>query len=177
MTVSLRDAKGAPDDRQWIQAVYPEYLEELAQVSQIGTGVFPVYGEHGQRDSELLARWFRDERSHPLLILESGRPVGFALVSRPLVAKPAATPSYRLAEFFIRRTSRRRGLGRAAALLIFSRFAGQWEVGESASNVEAIAFWRRVILAFTRGRYTERTADGEVRQFFASESPARSEKT
>src|SRR5215469_8608956 len=121
MTVSLRDAKGALDDRRWIQGVYPEYLEELAQVSQIGTGVFPVYGEHGQRDSELLARWFRDERSHPLLILDTGRPVGFALVSRPLVPKSTPTPNYRLAEFFIRRTFRRRGLGRAAALLIFSR--------------------------------------------------------
>jgi len=177
MTVSLRDAKSALDDRRWIQGVYPEYLEELAQVSQIGTGVFPVYGEHGQRDSELLARWFRDERSHPLIILDTGRPVGFALVSRPLVPKRTTSPNYRLAEFFIRRTFRRRGLGRAAALLIFSRFAGQWEVGESATNVEAITFWRRVIVAFTRGRYTERTADGEVRQFFVSENPGRSEKS
>jgi predicted acetyltransferase len=169
MTVTLRDAKGAADDRRWIQAVYPEYLDELARVSHTGTGVFPVFGEHGPRDDELLARWFRDDRSHPVLILESGRPAGFALVSRPLVPpRTSADAEFRMAEFFVRSAYRRRGVGRAAAELLFSRFAGRWEVSEAIANAEAVQFWRRVVMAYTRGRYDERVADGEVRQRFTS---------
>lgn len=169
MSVTLRDARALPEDRRWIQAVYPEYIEELADVSRSGTGVFPITGEHGPREPELLARWFRDDRSHPLLILEAGRPAGFALVSRPLVGPAAAGQvGYRMAEFFVRRAHRRRGIGRAAASLIFSRFAGHWEVAEATMNSEAVNFWRRTVMQYTRGDYEERVRDGEVRQRFVT---------
>jgi predicted acetyltransferase len=169
MSVTLRDAKGSAEDQRWIQAVYPEYLEELSEVSHSGTGVFPITGEHGPREAELLARWFRDDRSHPLVLLEAGRAAGFALVSRPLLpASAQATAAFRMAEFFVRRAFRRRGIGRVAASLIFSRFAGQWEVAEAATNTEAVTFWRRTVMDYTRGRYDERVRDGEVRQRFVS---------
>lgn len=173
MSVTLRDAQGSPTDQRWIQSVYPEYLAELAEVSRSGTGAFPIIGEHGPREAELLARWFRDDRSHPLLILEDGCAAGFALVSRPLVAPAAPGPAgYRMAEFFVRRDFRRRGVGSMAAALIFSRFAGSWEVSEAAANSEAVKFWRRTVMAYTRGRYDERVRNGEVRQqFVSSNSP------
>ena len=173
MSVTLRDAKRSDEDQRWIQSVYPEYLDELAEVSHSGTGVFPVYGEHGARHAELLARWFRDDRSHPLLILEGGRAAGFALVGRPLAASTATDAAeYRMAEFFIRRNHRRRGVGRSAASLIFSRFAGRWEIVEASANEEAVHFWRRTVMEYTRGRYDERVRDGEVRQrFLSSNSP------
>jgi len=175
MAVSLRDAKRSDDDQRWIQAVYPEYLDELGAASQFsGTGVFPVYGEHGSREAELLARWFRDDRSHPLLILEDGRAGGFALVSRPLLPSPARDGfDYRMAEFYIRRPYRRRGIGRAAANLIFSRFSGRWEVSEAAPNKGAVLFWRQTVMAYTQGHYDERVRDGEVRQHFTSASAPR----
>ena len=159
MSVTLRDARRSDDDQRWIQAVYPEYLEELSAAMHSGTGVFPVLGEHGERHAELLARWFRDDRSHPLLLLDGGRAAGFALVSRPLVASTAqGAIEFRMAEFFVRRAFRRRGIGRAAAALIFSRFAGRWE----------ISVWRQIVMSYTRGRYDERVRDGEVRQTFVS---------
>ncbi|MBS0394324.1 MAG: GNAT family N-acetyltransferase [Proteobacteria bacterium] len=169
MSVTLRDAKRSEEDQLWIQSVYPEYLDELAEVSRSGTGVFPVFGEHGARHAELLARWFRDDRSHPLLILSAGRAAGFALVSRPMGgASLADAADFRMAEFFIRRPQRRRGVGRAAASLIFSRFAGRWEIVEAAANEEAVRFWRRTVMQYTRGRYDERVRDGEVHQRFQS---------
>ena len=167
MSVTLHDAKWSEEHQLWIRSVYPEYLDELAEVSHSGTGVFPVFGEHGARHAELLARWFRDDRSHPLVILDGGRAVGFALVARP-PAGPAApgTAAYRMAEFFVRRDDRRRGVGRVAASLIFSRFAGLWEIVEAAANGDAVRFWRRTVMDYTRGRYDERVRDGEVRQRF-----------
>jgi predicted acetyltransferase len=173
MSVTLRDAKRSDEDQRWIQSVYPEYLDELAEVSHSGTGVFPVFGEHGARHAELLARWFRDDRSHPLLILDAGRAAGFALVARPLAGNPVPDAAeYRMAEFFIRRNQRRRGVGRIAAGLIFSRFAGRWEIVEASANDDAVRFWRRTVMEYTRGRYDERVRDGEVRQrFLSSNSP------
>lgn len=170
MTVSLRDARRSEEDQLWIRAVYPEYLDELGAVSHANdTGVFPVFGEHGSREAELLSRWFRDDRSHPLLILDEGRAGGFALVSRPLMPSSARDGfDYRMAEFYIRRPYRRRGIGRAAASLIFSRFAGRWEVSEAVPNKGAVTFWRQTVMAFTQGHYDERVRDGEVRQYFSS---------
>jgi predicted acetyltransferase len=174
MTVSIRDAKHSPQDRDWVRSVYREYLEDL---SMLNTGIFPVLGQFGEREPDLLARWFADDRSHPLVILQSDRPVGFALVVRP--PERAATTTvpagrgrieFRLSEFFIQLPYRKRGVGREAAQLIFNRFAGQWEVTEYVRNSGAVAFWRRIIGAYTGGRYTERAADGEVHQWFKSAS-------
>lgn len=168
MAVSIRDAKGSPQDREWIRGVYRDYLEDL---SLLNTGIFPVLGEFGQREPDLLARWFADDRSHPLVIMKAERPVGFALVVRPPAGQQppgAALIDYRLSEFFVQRPQRRLGIGRDAATLIFNRFSGRWEVTEYLRNTGAVGFWRRVIAAYTQGRYTERTADGEVRQVFQS---------
>lgn len=170
MAVSIRDAKGSPDDREWIRDVYPEYLGDL---SILNTGLFPVLGEHGHREPELLGRWFADDRSHPLLILKSDQPVGFALVVRPPAAFSSSSSAqslidYRMSEFFVRQPFRRLGVGRDAATLIFNRFSGRWEVTEYLRNSGAVSFWRRTISAHTHGKYTERIVDGEVRQVFQS---------
>jgi predicted acetyltransferase len=62
-------------------------------------------------------------------------------------------------------------VGREAAQLIFTRFGGRWLVVEQARNGGAVEFWRRVITSYTRGRFQERTAGGEVRQSFDSTRP------
>ncbi len=162
MPVSLRDAKRAPEDREWVRRAYREYLEDL---SRLETGVFPVLGEFGERGPDLVAHWFTSERACPLLVLKSGRPVGFALV---VGAPVGISADFRLTEFFIQRPHRRLGVGREAAQLIFSRFTGRWEVSEYSSNVDAVKFWRRVIGNYTDGRYVERMLDGEVHQRFNS---------
>lgn len=166
MTISIRDARSAPRDRAWIEAAYRDYLDDL---SAGATGVFPALDVTGQSERDLLAYWFRGDKALPLLILRGGAPVGFALVERSVAADPAR---YRLTEFFIRREERRLGLGREAAGLIFARFSGEWLVTESSGNRGAVAFWRKVISGWTRGRYRERLADGEVRHSFTSPPPS-----
>jgi predicted acetyltransferase len=173
VAVSIRDAQGSSDDRKWIQSVYPDYLNDL---SMLNTGIFPVLGEFGHREPDLLARWFADDRAHPLLILKSDTPAGFALVVRPLNVASGKPPivDYRMSEFFVLAKYRRLGIGRDAAQLILNRFSGQWEVTEYLRNGDAVRFWRNVIAAYTRGQYTERITNGEVRQVFRSmNSPAR----
>ena len=55
--------------------------------------------------------------------------------------------------------------------LIFDRFAGDWVIVEYLRNPGAVAFWRRVVAAYSGGRYTERSRHGEVQQRFKSRPP------
>lgn len=181
MTVSVRDARNTEGDRVWIQSVYRDYLDDLAPAA--GTGTFPVLGEVGHREPDQLFRWFADPNSFPLVILRSAEPVGFALVVRAGTGeapqRAAASGSqllraaleYRMAEFFITRARRRLGIGATAVRLIFSRFAGRWEITEYLRNTNAVSFWRRVVASYTRGDYRERIVNGEVRQTFDSKAP------
>ena len=176
MTVTLRDARPSAEDRAWISRHYPEYVNELALRISGTAAPFPVDAEQGNRQPEWLLRWFRDDRTHPLLILSAGQPAGFALVARPLQAPAAAQPVvHEMAEFFIRTPHRRRGVGAEAAGLIFRRFGGDWRVSEAYRNTPAVVFWRRVISGFTGGVYTERMVDGDVRHAFRT--PARAAGT
>ena len=165
-TVSVRDARAAPADRLWIQSVYRDYLDDLNR----GTGLFPKLGEVGHREPDLIAHWFGDPNTFPLVILKGTEPVGFARVLCVATAAPRRI-DYRMAEFFVARARRRLGIGQTAVQLILSRFAGCWEITEYLRNGDAVNFWRRVVSSYTRGSYQERIVNGEVHQVFDSGRP------
>ncbi len=166
LLVSIRDCKHSKKDRRWIQDIYGEYLDSL---SDLNTGLFSVLGADNPREHEIFANWFANDHSHPLVILKGSEAVGFALVSRPRIAAAGETPAdFNMSEFFVRTPHRRAGIGRDAATLIFDRFAGDWEIVEYQRNSGAVDFWRKVLTAYCKGRFTERSRNGEVRQRFAS---------
>jgi predicted acetyltransferase len=166
MTVSLRDTRTNARDRQWIESVYRDYLDDLGLLN---TGIFPVLGEIGHREPDQLQRWLVDHTATLLTILDDKQPAGFAMVARESQASRLA--DFRMAEFFIARNARRRGVGRSAVRLILDRFAGRWEIVEYSRNPAAVKFWRAVVAAYTRGDFRERSANGEVRHYFTSAPP------
>ena len=173
MTISVRDARTTRGDRQWIESVYRDYLDDLAPLN---TGIFPALGEIGHREPDQLTRWFGETGTQPLTILSDQQPAGFALVTPGgPVQQPggAARTDYRMAEFFIARPFRRRGVGRSAVRLVLDRFDGSWEIIEYLRNPGAVSFWRKVIAHYTGGNYEERVVSGEVRQTFRSGNGAR----
>jgi predicted acetyltransferase len=172
VSVTLRDARSSAPDREWIRAVYRDYLSEL---SLSKTGLFPALGEWDARESEFLAGWFSDPSAHPFVVLQDGERVGFALVSRPSFAS-RPRPDFRMSEFFVQSSARRRGVGATAAALLFNRFGGEWEVIEDEHNPPALLFWRRVIGRLTGGRYAETRIGGEVRHRFRIEARSPSGK-
>ena len=163
MTVSVRDARANASDREWIEKVYRDYLDDLGPLN---TGIFPALGEIGHREPDQLQRWYRDPAASLLTILDDHKPAGFAMVARD--TRTHRNSDYRMAEFFIARESRRRGVGRSAVRLILDRFAGSWEIVEYLRNPVAVSFWRRVVATYTAGQFREKVVNGEVRQTFQS---------
>lgn len=163
MTVSVRTTASSGPDRRWIETVYRDYLNDL---SREGTGTFPSLGEIGHRATDLLAGWFNDPGTHVITIVNDDQPVGFALVQARQQPAGAGAPSHVMAEFFIARAWRRRGLGQAAVRLILNRFAGHWHIMEDLRNTGAVDFWRRVVREYTQGAYRERSSNGELHQYF-----------
>jgi predicted acetyltransferase len=171
LLVSIRDCKQSKKDRQWIQDVYGEYLDAL---SDLNTGLFSVLGADNPHEHEIFANWFANDQSHPLVILRGNDLVGFALVTRPRIPAAGETAAdFHMSEFFVRKAHRREGIGRNAATLIFDRFAGEWEIVEYQRHPVSIAFWRRVLTTYAKGKFTERSRNGEVRQRFSSRPSAR----
>ena len=165
MAVSVRDARNAKADRAWIAAVFREYLDDL---NPEGTGIFPALDEVGHSEPDQVERWFADSNALPLVIVGDRGPVGFAMVARAMPAAGQPPLDYRMGEFFIQREHRGLGIGRGAVQIILDRFAGRWEITEYTHNRIAVQFWRRVVSAYTGGRYQERVINGEVRQRFES---------
>ena len=119
-----------------------------------------MLGASNPHQDEIFANWFSNDHSHPLVISKGSESVGFALVTRPRVAAAGETKvNYHMSEFFIRKPYRRMGIGRDAARLIFDRFAGDWEIVEYQRNPGAVSFWRAVLAAYCKGRFTERVQE------------------
>jgi predicted acetyltransferase len=68
---------------------------------------------------------------------------GFSLVNDQTHSGLAADRN--MAEFFILRKHRGRGVGRIAAEVIFSRRPGLWEVAVARRNARALEFWHKTI--------------------------------
>lgn len=79
---------------------------------------------------------------------------GFALVRR---GSPASDDPNVLdvAEFFVLRQFRARGIGRAAAALIWQCVPGSWTIRASQRNAAAVSFWRGAVSQFAGERAKE----------------------
>jgi predicted acetyltransferase len=149
--------------------IYREYLIDLAPQ---GTGAFPMLQEVGHTEPDQLANWFADSTTHPLVIVQESHTVGFALVRRQAQHARAGKAGFMMAEFFVARAFRRRGIGLAAVRLIFDRYAGSWHIMEYQRNQHATEFWRRAVRVYTGGKFQERVQNGEVHQYFESNTRA-----
>jgi len=118
---------------------------ELRPLDVADDGRFPDYP---------LDAYWKDAWRHPLLLRVDGRLAGFALVS----ARSRLTGAegvFDMAEFFVMRRFRRKGVGLAAAAAAFDRFRGPWEIRQRDEATAATAFWRRAVDRYTGGSYRE----------------------
>ena len=102
--------------------------------------------------TDIWDKYWTEPNRWPFLFRVGGEVAGFALVHTEC-SQPDT--QYDMDQFFIMRKFRRRGLGGAAAMGLFDRFRGRWEVRQVVQNLPAQAFWRKVIGRYTGGKYRE----------------------
>jgi predicted acetyltransferase len=117
-------------------------------------------GDNGRFAEHPLDAYWLDSWRSPFFIREGSRLAGFALVHRKSRLS-GANDVWDMAEFFVLRRHRRKGVGIEAAHQLFARHEGTWEVRQRKENVAATAFWRTVIAAYTDGLFTEDWIDDE----------------
>jgi predicted acetyltransferase len=96
--------------------------------------------------SDLPLYWSEPHR-HPFLVWMDGKLIGFVLVKQGSEVSDE-TAIWDMAEFFVIRRYRRRGIGTQVAHNVWKRFPGSWEVHVMGANVPANHFWSRAISTF-----------------------------
>jgi predicted acetyltransferase len=119
-----------------------------------------------------LSRYWREEGRFPFLVTVDGHLAGCALVSRGsrITADPRV---WDMAEFFIARRYRRRGVGAAVACEIWRRFPGPWEIRVLESNGPARVFWEAAVRTFAHSTAGAKMIEVQEKrwQVFPFESP------
>ena len=104
---------------------------------------FPIeIGPDGRFDYPNLPLWWNGADHYPFLVRIDGKLAGFALVKRE------ADGVWDVAEFFVLRSYRRRGVGLQVAHEVWRIFPGPWQIRVMEVNASGVAFWERAIAAF-----------------------------
>lgn len=142
------------------------YAHDFSEIMDLRLGADGRFGY-----PELPLYW-RDAGRFPFLVRVDGELAGFVLVSKG--SRVRADPRvWDVAEFFVARGYRKRGIGAAAAHEVWRRFPGRWEVRVIEKNQAALAFWRAAVASFTRAAAEPFVAEtpGKRWQVFAFVSP------
>lgn len=137
----------SPGQKQVLARLMELYLYDF---SEFGEG---DVDENGLYDYPYLESYWTEPSRYPFLILVDGQLAGFVLVGPHSVRGVSGVQA--IAEFFVMRKYRRKGVGRAAARAVFARLPGNWEVAETTENIDGQAFWRKIVGEFTGGSFRE----------------------
>jgi len=135
---------------------------------------FSVYDEedvnpHGLFNYRYLDAYWYEYGRYPYFIMCDGQYIGFSLVRHGAYhfqQQQHDADIVSLAEFFIMKRYRRKGLGREAAHQTFNLMDGLWQVNTPTNNTPARQFWEQTIQIYTKDNYTTITRDDEVVWYF-----------
>jgi predicted acetyltransferase len=155
-TVSI--VKAGREDKPVVANLVQLYLYDMTNDLP-----FPI-GRDGRFEYDFLDRFWQ----HPYLVFEGEELAGFALVinGSPVTNTPHC---WFMAEFFVLKAYRNRGVGRAVVERILRLHAGKWQIGVIERNKDANAFWARSLEPYRPTQSTHQF-DGEnwlIREFKA----------
>lgn len=111
-----------------------------------------------------LDNYWTELHHYPFLIRVDGALAGFVFLCRgtyfpdqDVIEKAGML----IAEFFVIRKYRQRGVGTQVAIQLFDRFPGRWEIAQEHKNRVAKIFWRRVIAEYRVGDFSEFILDDD----------------
>jgi predicted acetyltransferase len=158
-TLKIELTKATIDEKPLIKNMLELYSHDFSEFLNFDLDENGLYGY-----SSLDAYWAESEH-HPYIVRISDKLAGFVLVKN---RGSQEDPLYSIAEFFIIRKYRGKGLGRQVATTIFDMFLGRWTIRQVEKNYLAQAFWRSVISDYTKGNFSERYENRNSVQEFTS---------
>jgi predicted acetyltransferase len=162
---NLEVLRARPEDQSILENLLELYIHDFSEFHAVDVG---PDGRFGYPDLPLY--WLEPGR-HPFLAQIDGDLVGFALV-RKIVLDYGNNAIWDMAEFFVLRGMRGRGIGTELAQAVWAMFPGAWQVRVMQSNERAKKFWASAIARYARapvqpGSYEK---DGELWNLFSFES-------
>jgi predicted acetyltransferase len=149
-------------------AAYPEksILRNLMQYYLYEFSLSPETepDDTGQFQYPYLDRYWIEPERLPYLVRVNGGLAGFVLLRRGTYFPQQLINDHGgmlVAEFFVMKAFRRRGVGSQAALDLFARFPGRWEIAQETSNQAGQAFWWKLISDYCGGEFKEYVLDND----------------
>jgi len=142
VTVIVRPALAS--EQSCIEGLMQFYIYDWSEMEKPESPAF-TFNANGQFDPYPdLADYWKKPEHWPFLIDVDGRTAGFALLN----THSHLTGSHverNMAEFFVARKHRRRGVALKAVHQILRQHPGQWEIAVAERNVAAKMFWPKAI--------------------------------
>lgn len=101
-------------------------------------------------------KYWETTDAYPFLIYYEQELAGFAIVDKK---GSESSINFNMAQFFILRKFKNKGIGRAAAHQCFNQFPGTWEVMVIPGNDGAYRFWHSTISNYTHHQFKEYTRE------------------
>ncbi|MEO0470145.1 MAG: GNAT family N-acetyltransferase [Bacteroidota bacterium] len=121
------------------------YAYDFSEFEKDPIGPDGLYGYH------YLDHYWTEENREAFLIKVDAEIAGFVLINQ-VMQKPEHAGGHSIAEFFIMRKFRRRGLGKAVAFAALDLYPGVWEVACYYSNRSALSFWGKILQEYSEGQ-------------------------
>ena len=151
MDVTLHEATS--DDLPVVKNLVPYYIYDMSE--HMG---WPCRADGRFDGCDGIETYWTEVGKHAFMLRHGKEWAGFALVR---ANHEGPDIDYSIAEFFVLRKFRGRGVGERIARQLFDRFRGRWRVEQLADNRPAVAFWRKVISRYCSGKFEQRTAQSE----------------
>ena len=99
-------------------------------------------------------QYFTEQNCFPFLMRYKNELAGFAIVDKK---GSDETIDFNMAQFFVLRMYKGKGIGKYAAHACFDQFRGAWEVMVMPGNQSAYRFWSSIIKSYTGDNFVEYT--------------------
>ncbi|MDE5577091.1 MAG: GNAT family N-acetyltransferase [Oscillospiraceae bacterium] len=140
-----------------IEPILPEQKSVFIQMMELYSYDFSEFSdndinEYGYFGYSHIDDYWNEEGRYPFFIRVDEKLAGLVLVRSCCEYNNLSDP-HNIAEFFVMKKYRHKGVGKTAAVKIFDMFPGGWEISQWSNNLPAQKFWGKVVAEYTNGKY------------------------
>jgi predicted acetyltransferase len=96
--------------------------------------------------------YFIEDDRYPFVIKAANELAGFVLINK---IGSTNEVDWNIGEFFVMARFQNKGIAKEAAIQIFNKFEGNWEVAVMPDNLGALKFWQKVVSQYCKDKYNQ----------------------